>query len=117
MAKWYTYDACTELEATLKALESALKVQQNQGKKGMIVNKGKANEIKITYDQARDCVYKMRLHFGAMGSLTLGCCDTCIHGSFNKNSIKGFSGKCRRTGHNVDCYTSCTKHTKRGAKK
>ncbi len=102
----------SELEVTLIAMKRLLKKRvEDNPKAGMIVAKGKPNEVRVRYRDMLRVLDSLELKLSQEGCLSFGVCKTC--GRFNpKTSATGSLGTCGSKV--VHEYDSCEKHTKKG---
>lgn len=102
----------SELEAMFIALEKLLDKQIESGEgKGIIIAKGKPNEVRVKYTDVKKTLKKMNDYFGIKGAMSFGICKTCT--SFdNRGSSVGYFGNCR--GKTVHEYETCSQHSREG---
>lgn len=104
----------SDLEALLivmgKLMDDKIEEKPNAG---ITLAKGKPNERKIRYSEARKLLTQLSDYFGAKGCLSLGICDTCTSFNQSANANKAF-GICRKTGAHCHRWDSCYNHSKTG---
>lgn len=105
-----------EIESTLLIAEKFIQERLDEGKKGMVLNKGTNEQIRVNYARAVKTCRRLRLYFGRKGCFSFGICKTCGHydtrGHFT--SPKRSFGKCAKDGKDKHCYDTCSEHTKEG---
>jgi hypothetical protein len=100
-----------ELEAFLIVCEKLLEDKVKAGEKGIIIAKGKPNQIKISYKRALKILGSLRALFGLRGCFSFGICKTCTQFDSSQSGTKDF-GNCQ--GKRVHKYDSCSNHSKQG---
>lgn len=104
----------SDLEALLivmgKLMDDKIEEKPNAG---ITLAKGKPNERKIRYTEARKLLAQVEDYFGSKGCISLGVCDTCTSFNRSANANKAF-GICRRSGAHCHRWDSCPNHSKTG---
>ena len=99
------------LKIAIKAIDQLL---EQKPKGGLIINKGKDTESKLSYKEAKLCMERIHRRFGHLGAFSFGICGGCTKwntsGHFT-GQWKDF-GTCRVTGKYTHRYDSCGHHSK-----
>lgn len=101
----------SELEATLIMVKKLLKREIEAGHKGLIIAKGKPNEVKLTYKRALKAVESIENCFEYKGCRSYGVCATCEKfdtAKFQDNEF-GYCGSEMK-----HKYDTCPNHSKSG---
>lgn len=100
-----------ELEATLILARKLIQDKIDSGAKGLILAKGKPNEMKLTYKQALKVITSVEKCFGYKGCDSYGICATCTKFDTTKFQDKEF-GYCN--GDMKHKYDTCQNHSRSG---
>lgn len=106
--------ALSDLEALLIMMGKLLddKIAEKP-KAGITLAKGKKNERRLRYTEARVILRQMQDYFGIKGCMSLGVCDTCTSFDQRGHGNKAF-GTCRKNGSLCHRWDSCPNHSKDG---
>lgn len=105
----------SDLEALLILINKLIddKIYQKP-KAGIILAKGKPNERRFRFTEAKKTMSKMEGYFGFKGCISIGVCETCTCFDQGGSSTKVFgvcTKKARETRH---CWDTCPEHSKEG---
>lgn len=105
----------SELEAMFIVLSKLIDKQIESGDgKGIIIAKGKPNEVRAKYADVKCILKKMEDYFGIKGAMSYGICKTCTNFD-NSSSSVGFFGYCKKNkGKHVHEYDNCLQHSREG---
>lgn len=101
----------SELEATLILCKRLIEHEIKDGNKGLIIAKGKPNEVKLTYKRALKVVESIEKSFSYKGCTSYGICGTCKKFDTAKFQDKEF-GYCK--GEMKHKYDTCQNHSRSG---
>lgn len=108
-AKGYTI---SELEATFALMEKLIEKRlSSRPDGGIILCKGKPNETRISYAQAKRVLDSLQVRLSQDGCFSFNVCKTCTRFRPGASAI-GYFGTCG--GKIVHEYDSCEKHSKYG---
>lgn len=104
----------SDLEALLITMNKLLDDKlEHKPKAGITLAKGKRNERKFRYSEAKEVLRQMESYFGIKGCISLGICDTCNQFDQRAHGNKAF-GNCKRNGNTCHRWDSCPNHSKNG---
>ena len=107
-----------ELEMTLRIATKAIdQILEQKPRGGLVVNKGQADEAKMSYQEAKLCLERIQRQYGAQGAFSLGICGSCSHWSTSGHCTGDYGdmGNCKfMPGKIVHRYDCCEKHSKEG---
>lgn len=106
----------SDLEALMILMDKLIydKIEQKP-KAGIILAKGKPNERRYRFTEAKKTLQVLRDYFGMKGCFSLGVCDTCK--SFSRDShasLSGAFGTCAKNRCTYHCWDTCSNHSKQG---
>lgn len=104
-----------ELEMALKIVKKALdQLLEEKPKGGLVVNKGKATEAKMSYKEAKMCVERIQRRFDKLGTFSFGICGSCTKWCTSGHFTGQWEdfGTCRSTNKFTHRYDSCDSHSK-----
>lgn len=104
----------SELEVLLVACDRILRKQIKEGKKGIVLAKGKDNEIKLSYKDLQKTIIKLRDYFGYKGAISIGICATCDSFSTKGHNNKCFGNCTCNSNKTVHEFDTCDKHSTNG---
>lgn len=104
----------SDLEALMIIMDKLIgdKLEENP-KAGLIIAKGKPNERKIRYHEAKTLLQGLEGYFGQKGSFSLGVCATCTKFDTRSHGTAWF-GTCQTSGALVHEWDGCLKHSVEG---
>lgn len=103
-----------EIEKTFMLMKRMLEAEIDAGKKGLVINKGKDNEVKVKYETALQTLDRFYSYMGIKGTFSFGICLTCDNFDGACSATDCF-GKCKFSASDLKhIYDSCEKHSKRG---
>ena len=103
----------SELEAYMLCIDKILQHKiEEKTSGGVIINKGKPNQIKLKYERIRDIHENLSSYLSSEGKFSFGLCMTCGKWN-NKGSSTGLYGMCGKDSKHA--YHSCSEHTPIGA--
>lgn len=104
----------SDLEALLIVMNKLLddKLEQKP-KAGITLAKGKKNERRFRYSEAKAVLQQLESYFGIRGCLSIGVCATCSSLDQRPHANKAF-GTCKRSGKMCHIWDSCPDHSKDG---
>lgn len=104
----------SDLEAVLLVLRKVLDDKlEEKPKAGITLAKGKKNERRIRYSEAKKLLAQMESYFAVRGCLSFGVCDTCKNFDQRAHGNKAF-GTCKRKNTMCHRWDSCDNHSKSG---
>lgn len=86
---------------------------EQKSKSGIILAKGKPNERRFKFSEARKIAETMDTYFGLKGCFSIGICDTCTFFTRDCHSNKDF-GTCTKNRCTYHCWDNCSNHSKEG---
>ena len=102
----------SDLEALLIVCEKLLNDKLEQKPKaGITLAKGKSNERKISYKEAKILLKLLGAYFGYKGCISIGVCQTCDY--FEDAGRRGI-GMCKKNGSICHIWDTCKQHSKEG---
>lgn len=105
----------SELEAMFIVLSKLVDKQIESGEgKGIIIAKGKQNEIRVSYTKLKHTLKKMEDYFRIKGAMSFGICKTCTHFDTGGHAQKYFGSCIQVKGRNVHEYDNCLGHSREG---
>lgn len=106
-----------ELEMALKIAKKAVdQLLEQKPKGGLVVNKGQADEARMSYQEARLCIDRIERSFSRHGAFSFGICGSCTKWD-TRGHISGAymdCGTCKLSGKQTNRYDCCERHSKEG---
>ena len=107
-----------ELQMLLICCDRALsKLIEENPKSGIVADKGKIEEARMTYKEAQKSLRKLGTYFGLKGTNTFGICLNCAHWNTANFATKQTCGVCKIGSTKKDyhpdilhAYDSCNRH-------
>jgi hypothetical protein len=104
----------SDLEAFLIIAEKLLEDKlQEKPKAGVTLAKGKPNERKVRYTEARETLNELKYFFEMKGCMSFGVCGTCRSLDQRSHGNTAF-GTCRKTKSVQHIWDTCAEHSKEG---
>lgn len=110
------FESCTisDLEALFLLCDKLIDQKIESGNKGLILNKDKSNEKKMSYKKAKMILKELYNIEATDGKFSLGICDTCASFDCSRHA-PGIFGDCKRTRIKVSKYDTCINHSVKGS--
>lgn len=104
----------SDLEALLIVMNHLLENKlKEKPAAGITLAKGKPNERRVRYKDARALLRGLEGYFGSRGCISIGVCETCLSLSRNGHGSPYF-GTCNKTGKLKHVWDTCLEHSKEG---
>ena len=104
----------SDLEALIIVIGRLLDEKLEQKPKaGITIAKGKNNERRIRYSEAKVLLDRLENYFQSKGCFSIGVCQTCASLNQSAHGNKAF-GTCVKTGKSCHVWESCSDHSKSG---
>lgn len=104
----------SDLEALIIVMGKLLSDKiKDKPKAGITLAKGKPNERRFRYIDAKEALRYLEIYLGTKGCFSIGICHTCTKFDTNKPSDEGF-GTCSLTGKLCTKWDTCSNHSTRG---
>lgn len=104
----------SDLEAFLIIAEKLLDDKlQERPKAGLTLAKGKPNERKVRYTEAKETLFELRYFFEMKGCMSFGVCETCRSLDQKSHGNQAF-GTCRKSKDVKHIWDTCSEHSREG---